>query len=278
MVIRIGKLLSEFLWHSLIEWQYPLNITSSRFVPDALVGLAMDISNQLQAFWGLYDAIWAAESAVIQWHTDERRRQSVDEAFPPDPSHHGDEMLLKLEHTRDTLTKAIYQPRVPVPPSVTVWTDLLRASLVGRHDRGQQSWRHSDSQPLGKMALGLGSDMEISLKDLLSWINNRSIQIWNSNRELEVVARDFRKTLTTWVQSSTVITTEDHRRHMGEDSSLIYIVDCPALHPIPKKVLCEALSGVDKLGYEVRSVRAFVFLVYQRSWRLPQDEYEVCRV
>jgi hypothetical protein len=211
----------------------------------------MDDSNRLLAFWALFDAIWAAESGIVQYHSDARRRSTA----PPYAVTDVDEDLLALEQSRRSLLEGIFRSHAPnISPKTLSWLDLLGSTLLDSDDGANDLWRltntTSDSQD--SALCRPGSDLAGSLRALLSWINHRSIQIWNSNKELEVVAHDFQKSVTSWIQNVTVIENEDQRKQLAEDSSLLYIVGCPALHPVPKRILQDALRGVDKLGYEVR--------------------------
>lgn len=227
--------------------QYPLRMVPEQFVPEALVDIKLNGRGRVSSFWGLFDALWATEAAVTQCHL-ERRRQAMNPAFTAALSQRLDEELAQAEDVRRALILAI--SNIPVD-SATANTMSMLTILTMTLIEPMEEIKATD--------YGRTTERE-SLTQLLIFLTNRSTQLWDCNRELERANIDLQRSLKEWLHRAAP--ESDHRHHdLNEQGMPIYIVDCPALHPVTKSLLEETLRGSREWGNQVR--RPLCGLCYQ---------------
>ena len=85
---------------------------------------------------------------------------------------------------------------------------------------------------------------EASLSHLVRWLINRRVQLWGCNGELEATSHHYQQNLTEWLQLSPL---QEGNQPIRQDE-VLYNVDCPAAHSVPKSLLEERM---DKNACEV---------------------------
>lgn len=218
----------------------------------------------MDAYWVLHDCLWAVECAVTQRFVDLRRQTGV--LGSNNISVDTDEILEQLWHTRTSLVISIFHvtgPMIPTPAlldslAITLidWdTDL--DSFLSRQDSLLQQQRAptrtgpSRPQNYSKHVSELSPYLETALTSFAEWLSTRKSGYEQfSVRRTGVTASNMQEMVKDWVTRIASPNAETVSKD-GEAIALpVYIVDCPKLHVIPKKILEHKLRWCDRFALE----------------------------
>ncbi|KAF2878309.1 hypothetical protein BDV95DRAFT_18220 [Massariosphaeria phaeospora] len=240
---------------------YPLDIKPEMFVTGLIHGTMEE--DWIDAYWVLFDCLWAVECAVTQRHVDLRRQTGVlgSNQFGADT----DETLELLFQTRTSLIISIFHVTAPMTPTPALldslaitlldWSEDLD-SFLSRQDsllqqRASMRPTTSRSQSYRKSVGEMSPYFEAALKSFADWLANRKSGYEQfSVRRAGVTSNDMQEMVKEWMAriSSAKVDTESEE---PEGPSLpAYIVDCPKLHVIPRRFLEYKLRWIDKWAYE----------------------------
>ncbi|KAF2180176.1 hypothetical protein K469DRAFT_639939 [Zopfia rhizophila CBS 207.26] len=240
---------------------YPLDIRPETFVTSLIHGTMEE--DWIDAYWVLFDCLWAVESAVTQRYVDLRRQSGVagSNQFGPDT----DETLEQLYHTRTSLITTVFHITGPMtpPPSlldslaITLldWSEDLDSFLTRQDSLLQQRSpirpSPSRTQSYGRHVFEMSSYFENALKGFSIWLaNRRSGYEQFSIRRTGVTANDLQEMVREWIMRMTSTNVETQTMDLEGPLLPVYSVDCPKLHAIPKKFLEYKLRWCDKWAYE----------------------------
>ncbi|OCL02328.1 hypothetical protein AOQ84DRAFT_304929 [Glonium stellatum] len=224
---------------------YPLDIRPENFVPDVLISLAEENAEWIQSYWVLFDVIWAVEFAIIQRHLD-RRRESNTTGFTSEPLSEADETIEKLGRCQKNLKAAIFQQplfgeKSPRPCII----ESLTATLLEWHDH-----EIITSPVSGQSSLPLNSVLDKSLGDFIDWLSHRKPAMQHNEVGANLPVLNFHEILKQWIDSTSEKGIENQITELEGQLTPVYVVNCPALHPLPKKLLEYKLRWCDKWAYE----------------------------
>lgn len=97
---------------------------------------------------------------------------------------------------------------------------------------------------------GFRNELDCSLSHFVRWLINRRVQLWDCNGELEAVSHEYQRHLTQWLHTSSPTETE-RQANEADKVGVIYVVDCPFVHPVPKVLLEEQLT---RTGSDINDV------------------------
>lgn len=214
-----------------------------RFVPAALGRLGRSPLANLESFWILFDSVWAGESTLIKIHLDDAHSvlNPLSEHPPDNRSPQGRWLI---EDRRRALIRAIMQPQDMTSAMLNILQVIL-ANVIDWKDRENTEYRIPELQDYMK---GMQAEFDESARDLVDWLKTRAEQLWTCNGELESVYYEIKRWTKCWVSNATSV---HERNDFDENSGPIYVLSCPALHPIPLKVLERHLRSTGAAMYEV---------------------------
>ncbi|KAJ4289755.1 hypothetical protein N0V90_011085 [Kalmusia sp. IMI 367209] len=239
---------------------YPLDIRPETFVTPLIHGTMEE--DWIDAYWVLQDCLWAVECAVTQRYVDLRRQTGV---FGSSHAVDTDEILEQLWHTRTSLVISIFHVTGPMTPTPALldslaitlldWNDDLD-SFLSRQD-SLLAQQRSPSRPApnrvgnySKHVSELAPYFEVALIRFADWLSNRRSGYEQfSIRRSGVTSNDMQEMVKEWIMKMTAPSAETLSKNQ-EVSLPVYIVDCPKLHVIPKKLLEYRLRWTDKWAYE----------------------------
>ncbi|KAF2463644.1 uncharacterized protein BDR25DRAFT_319849 [Lindgomyces ingoldianus] len=243
---------------------YPLNIKPEMFITSLIHGTMEE--DWIDAYWVLFDCLWAVESALTQRYVDLRRQSGVvgSHQFVIDT----DETLEQLYQTRTSLIISIFHVTGPMTPtphlldslSITLldWNEDFDSFLSRQDSLLQQgpSPRPTASRVFsyGRNVLETSPYFEAALKSFSEWLSNRKSGYEQfSIRRTGVTANDLEEMAREWITRMTSLNVETHTRDLEGTLLPLYIVNCPKLHVIPRKHLEYKLRWCDKWAYEENS-------------------------
>ncbi|KAL4779812.1 hypothetical protein BJX76DRAFT_364901 [Aspergillus varians] len=226
---------------------YPFPGAPDTLVTDLLTAFMGKKDDQLTSFYLLFDLLWAAESALIHCHID-RRRISQEQGYTSDAALKVDAAFNQTQDNRKKLARTILAAFDDEfnTPSLQVLATLILSQTAGEHAplqtrRIRDSW--SQLAPLREST-------DSALGQLMRWLINRRVQMWDCNGELEAFSHDYQQHLTQWLQNSS----SPAPRHPGQikkgKKGPVYVVNCPAVHPVPETLLAQQLRGSDRKAYK----------------------------
>ncbi|KAL2815497.1 hypothetical protein BJX63DRAFT_389673 [Aspergillus granulosus] len=225
---------------------YPFPGAPDTLVTDLLTALIKDKDDQLTSFYLLFDLLWAAESASIQCHID-RRRISQEQGYTSAAALKVDEAFNQTQDNRKKLARtllAAFDDEFNTP-SLQVLATLVLSQSAGEHPP-VQTRRIRDAW--GQLA-PLRESADSSLGYLMRWLINRRVQMWDCNGELEAFSHDYQQHLTQWLHNSSLPGTGQGQGKRGA-AGAVYVVNCPAVHPVPDALLEEQLKSSDRKAYK----------------------------
>ncbi|KAL3482444.1 hypothetical protein BJX99DRAFT_2636 [Aspergillus californicus] len=226
---------------------YPFPGAPETLITDLLTALIGNKDNQLTSFCLLFDLLWAAESALIQCHID-RRRISQEQGHTSAAAVKVEEAFIQTQDNRKKLARtllAAFDDEFNTPSLQVLATVILsqnageQAPLQTRRIR--DAWTQLAPQR---------ESMDSALNFQMRWLINRRVQMWDSNGELEAFSHDYQQHLTQWLHNS-AFPGSDHQIPMRKShNGVMYVVNCPAVHPISEALLEEQLRDSDSKAYE----------------------------
>ncbi|OOF96725.1 hypothetical protein ASPCADRAFT_206900 [Aspergillus carbonarius ITEM 5010] len=226
---------------------YPLTGAPDRLITDLLTGVMKNDSDQLVSFCLLLDILWAVDSAVIQCHID-RRRISQEQGYTSPAAYQVDEACNQAQDIKKKLTRtmlAAFDDEFNNAP-LRIFATIILSQSAGEHPplqtrRIRDTW--SQMSPIR-------DSWEKASGQFVRWLINRRVQMWDCNGELEAFSHDYQQHLTQWLQSSSASEVDRKAQLKTGRSSAVYVVNCPAVHPVPGILLEESLRSHDKRAYE----------------------------
>ena len=218
----------------------------------------------IDAYWVLYDCLWAVECAISQRIVDLRRQ--ADALGSNLISLDTDEILEQLWHTRTSLVISVFHVTGPMVPTqalldslaVTLlsWDDDLD-TFLSRQDALLQQQRVPNLSGLNhiqnysKQVSELGSYLDTSLTSFAEWLSSRkSGYAQFSTGRPSLTANNVQELVKEWVVKMAAPNTETLSKD-GEAITLpVYVVDCPKLHAVSKKRLEHKLRWCDRFALE----------------------------
>jgi len=95
--------------------------------------------------------------------------------------------------------------------------------------------------------------LETALTSFVDWLSNRKPDYEQfSVRRIGVSSNNIQEMVKEWVAKMSSGNSETVSKEQEAIALPVYIVDCPKLHVIPKKLLEYKLRWCDKWAYEVR--------------------------
>ncbi|KAL5042924.1 hypothetical protein BDW71DRAFT_133056 [Aspergillus fruticulosus] len=226
---------------------YPFPGAPDTLVTDLLTALMRKKDDQLTSFYLLFDLLWAAESALIHCHID-RRRYSQEQGHTSASALKVEEAYNQTQDNRKKLARTIlaaFDDEFDTP-SLQVLATVILSQTAGEH-APLQTRRIRDSW--GKLSpLRDSTDSALSL--LMRWLVNRRVQLWDCNGELEAFSHDYQKHLTQWLRNSSPQASGHPVQMRKGNMGAVYVVNCPAVHPVPEALLEEQLRSSDRKAYE----------------------------
>ncbi|KAL4810123.1 hypothetical protein BDV18DRAFT_53211 [Aspergillus unguis] len=226
---------------------YPFPGAPDTLVTDLLTALTKKEDDQLTAFYLLFDLLWAAESALIQGHID-RRRISQEKGYTSEPALKVDVAFNQTQENRKKLARTILAAFDDeyLNPSLQVLATVILSQTAGENAplqtrRIRDSWNQLAS---------LRESTDSALGLLMRWLVNRRVQLWDCNGELEAFSHDYQQHLTQWLHSSSCESSRNPSQTKKGSTKGLYVVNCPAVHPVPRDLLAEQLKSSDKKAYE----------------------------
>ncbi|KAF2118890.1 hypothetical protein BDV96DRAFT_643057 [Lophiotrema nucula] len=243
---------------------YPLDIRPEMFVMSLIHGTMEE--DWIDAYWVLFDGLWAVESAVTQRYVDLCGQSGVFGSNPALVGPDADEILEQLYHTRTSLLLSIFHITGPMTPpqalleslSVTLleWSEDLD-SFLSRQDsllqnRSPVSPTPSRTPSYGRNVLEMNPYFEPATKSFKEWLMGRKsgYDQFSGTRRPGVTSNDMQELVREWIVRMTSSTVETRTLNLEGPSLPVYIVDCPKLHVIPKKSLEYKLRWADKWAYQ----------------------------
>ncbi|OAL55463.1 hypothetical protein IQ07DRAFT_582945 [Pyrenochaeta sp. DS3sAY3a] len=242
---------------------YPLNIRAEAFVPPLIHAIAEEDEDWLDAYWVLFDTLWAVECALTQRYVDLHRQD--ERSSPSQLNHDDDEILDRLYQKRTSLILSVFHITGPMIPSTTLleslttnlldWSEDLDTFLSRQDSLVQHriSLRPSPTRrpSYGKHIAKSQPYIEIALGNFRDWLSKkgpmRGFANCKRSHEAETVTAE---SLKTWVLKMAAPNSKTLSQAIEEPFPPLYIVDCPSLHVIQKRWLANQLRWRDKIAYE----------------------------
>ncbi|KAL2800783.1 hypothetical protein BJX66DRAFT_290120 [Aspergillus keveii] len=225
---------------------YPFPGAPDTLVTDLLTALIKNKDDQLTSFYLLLDLLWAAESASIQCHID-RRRISQEQGYTSAAALKVDEASNQTKDNRKKLARtllAAFDDEFNIPSLQVLATVVL--CQTGGDNPPVQTRRVRDAW--GQLA-PTREFVDAGLGYLMRWLINRRVQMWDCNGELEAFSHDYQQHLTQWLQNSSFPGSSQAQARRST-AGAVYVVNCPAVHPVPEALLDEQLRSSDRKAYE----------------------------
>ncbi|KAI9376270.1 hypothetical protein BJX61DRAFT_552594 [Aspergillus egyptiacus] len=222
---------------------YPFPGPPDTLITDLLTAIIGKKDNQLASFYLLLDLLWAAESASIQCHID-RRRFCQEQGDTSAAVLKVDEASAQTQDNRKKLARTIlaaFDDEFNTPSLQVLATVIL--SQPGEETAPLQTRRIRDKwSQLAPLRESTDSALGLQMR----WLINRRVQMWDCNGELEAFSHDYQQHLTQWLHNSS-----QHQTQVKKSSNgAVYVVNCPAVHPVPEALLAEQLRNDDRKAYE----------------------------
>ncbi|THC96500.1 hypothetical protein EYZ11_003999 [Aspergillus tanneri] len=230
-----------------VSGMYPFSGTSEPNITDLLTALINNKTDQLIPFCLLFDMLWATESALVQCHID-RRRISQEEGHSSDAAFQVDEAFNQAREIRMRLAKTIlaaFNDEFTTPS-----LQVLATAILSQNGEGQPPLQTRRIRDSWAQLSRLRDVWESSLGYLVRWLINRRVQLWGCNGELEANSHYYQQHLAQWLQSSPLPENSDSFQATERRSDIIYVVNCPAVHLIPRALLEEQLRSFDRNAHE----------------------------
>ncbi|KAJ4347895.1 uncharacterized protein N0V89_009267 [Didymosphaeria variabile] len=239
---------------------YPLDIRVETFVTPLIHGTMEE--DWMDAYWVLHDCLWAVECAVTQRFVDLRRQTGV--LGSNQISVDTDEILEQLWHTRTSLIISIFHVTGPMQPTpalleslaVTLldWDEDLENFLSRQDSLLQQQRAPTRSGPnraYGRHIAELNPYFEAAMTSFADWLPNRQSGYEQfSVRRPGVTRHNMQEMVRDWVTKMAAPNTETISKEQESARLPVYVVDCPKLHVISKRLLEHKLRWTDKWAFE----------------------------
>ncbi|KAF1997213.1 hypothetical protein P154DRAFT_296300 [Amniculicola lignicola CBS 123094] len=243
------------------EGLYPLSLMPETFVTNLIHGTMEE--DWIDAYWVLFDCLWAVECAITQRYVDMQRQFGV-----MGSTHFGvdtDEMLEQLQQSRTSLIVSTFHITGPMTPPPSLldslaltlldWNDDLDSFLSRQDSLVQQ---HGATRPIPSGTAGYGRHIhelspyfEAALKRFSEWLGGRKSNYEQfSIRRTGVTSSDVQDMVKDWITRMTSPQGETLSKDLDGSFLPVYVVDCPKLHVIPKKYLEYKLRWTDKWAFE----------------------------
>ncbi|KAF2744534.1 hypothetical protein M011DRAFT_528351 [Sporormia fimetaria CBS 119925] len=237
---------------------YPLDIRPETFMVPLIQGTTEE--DWIDAYWVLFDCLWAAESAIIQRYVDIGRQTESSPSASSSPE--TDELLEQLYHTRTSLIVSIFHIIGPMPPPPAL-LDSLALTLVEWNDDLGSFLSRQDSllhQSTGRPTVSRTSNYGRHVSELVPYFESaltsfaRFLAARNKSTPSSVppqmTGEALGKSVNEWITRMTSPNAETLRSDLSGSILPVYIVDCPKLHVVPKRFLEYKLRWCDKWAYE----------------------------
>ncbi|KAL4938002.1 hypothetical protein BDV06DRAFT_215452 [Aspergillus oleicola] len=226
---------------------YPFPGAPDTLVTDLLTALMRKKDDYLMSFYLLSDLLWAAESALIHCHID-RRRISQEQGYTSAGALKVDEAFNQTQDNRKKLARTILAAYDDEnnSPSLQVLSTVVLSQTAGEN-APLQTRRIRDAW--GQLA-PMRESTDSALGLLMRWLINRRVQLWDCNGELEAFSHDYQQHLTQWLQNSSPQTSNHPSQAKKGNAGAVYVVNCPAVHPVPEALLEEQLKSSDRKASE----------------------------
>ncbi|KAE8350718.1 hypothetical protein BDV28DRAFT_138608 [Aspergillus coremiiformis] len=223
---------------------HPFHGNTETLITDLLTALLRRNTDQLSSFVPLYDMLWVAESTIVQFHMDQRRI-SQEKGHILSAALNVDESFDRARENRTKLARTVlaaFDDEYNSSPLQLLATVVLSQNAEAHPPLQTRRIRDKWAQ------LSRIRDVwDGALCHLVRWLINRRVQLWGCNGELEAVSHDYQQNLTEWLQSSSPL---QETSQVSRPDDVLYVVNCPVTHSIPRAVLEERLKGSDKNAYE----------------------------
>ncbi|KAI9927704.1 hypothetical protein MW887_002556 [Aspergillus wentii] len=226
---------------------YPFSITPETLITDTLTALVGSNGEQMGPFWTLYDILWAAEAALIQCHVD-RRRFAQDQGYSSKAAVKVEEAFVQAGETRKKLARTILMASDGQSDSPSL--QVLATMILSQNANGAPPLQTRRTREAWVNFSHIRTALDNSLGLFVRWLINRRVQLWDCNGELEAVSREYQQHLTQWLHNSSSTETGNQTNEPERRGSVVYVVNCPAVHPVPRDLLEEQLRGGDRAAYE----------------------------
>ncbi|KAH7393020.1 hypothetical protein BKA66DRAFT_457420 [Pyrenochaeta sp. MPI-SDFR-AT-0127] len=242
---------------------YPLDIRPETFVTPLVQAISEEDDDWLDAYWVLFDSLWAVECAIIQRYVTIRRQLGVVEF---DQVRIGsDEVLEQLDQQRTGLIISIFHITGPMMPSKALLESLATTlldwnedldSFLSRQDsllQHRTSLRpsHTRSPSYGKLVSISRPYFETATINFSTWLSKRKPREDSvSAAKAGMTAEVMQDTVKEWVARMSPPNAKSLSQGMDESFIPVYMVNCQKLHVIPKWWLAEQLRWCDKWAYE----------------------------
>ncbi|KAL5337326.1 hypothetical protein BJX70DRAFT_370105 [Aspergillus crustosus] len=226
---------------------YPFPGAPDTLVTDLLTALMGKEDGQLTSFYLLFDLLWAAESALIQCNID-RRRISQEQGYTSAAALKVEEASNQTQDNRKKLAMTIlaaFDDESDTPSLQVLATVVLTQTAGDKPPKSTRRIRDSWNQ---LTLLRKSTDSAVGL--LMRWLINRRVQLWDCNGELEAFSHDYQQHLTQWLQNSSLPGSSHPSQIRKSGGGAVYVVNCPAVHPVPEALLEEQLRNSDKKSHE----------------------------
>ncbi|OCK85328.1 hypothetical protein K432DRAFT_400416 [Lepidopterella palustris CBS 459.81] len=243
---------------------YPLDIRTDAFLPDVMANLANDEPDWIEFYWILFDVLWATESSLIQRHVD--LRQSSTSGTPDGDEGHADGVLEQGKQLRVHLIAAIFErpSSTDVAPRPYLLESLSSALLAGqRHEIVSTGLHQTDSLVPAQARTGrfrslnssrspieMTRNLETSLTEFIEWLGKRQSGFQQLQFHTNPIRQNLRLVMKDWIKRTSSADVETQTKDLDGPLLPIYIVNCPQLHPVPRKLLEYKLRWCDKWAYE----------------------------
>ncbi|KAF2710903.1 hypothetical protein K504DRAFT_500839 [Pleomassaria siparia CBS 279.74] len=238
---------------------YPLDIRPETFVTSLIHGTMEE--DWVDAYWVLFDCLWAVECAVTQRYVDIRRHTGV--FVSRSTGVDTDEILEQLTQTRTSLIISIFHVTGPMTPNPALldslaitlldWNVDLENFLTRQDSLAPQTLPSRSSRALkyGRNIHELRPYFETALASFVAWLSNyKSGYEQFSISRIGITSNDMSEMVKDWTTRMAIPKTESQAWDLEESFLPVYIVDCPKLHVVPKKYLEYKLRWLDKWAFE----------------------------
>jgi hypothetical protein len=218
----------------------------------------------MYAYWVLHDCLWAVECAVTQRFVDLHRQTGV--LNSNQVLLDTDEILEQLWHTRTSLVISIFHVTGPMQPTpalleslaVTLldWDEDLENFLSRQDSLLQQQRAPPRSGPnrvqnYGRLISELSPYFEAAMTSLADWLPSRQSGYEQfSIRKTGVTSNNMQEMVKEWISKMAAPNAESVSKEQEAAALPVYIVDCPKLHVVRKKLLEDKLRWCDKWAFE----------------------------
>lgn len=206
--------------------------------------------------------MWAAEAAFIQCYVD-HRRLSQDQVSSREAGLRLEDAFDQVEESRKKVTSTILVASDDfTAPPLQVISDSIFCQYANELPPVHRPSIYESWQEF----YNIRTVFDGSMGHLMRWLINRRVQLWDCNGELEAVSREYQQNLTLWLHGSSQEERNQSSREGEKRGKAVYVVNCPAVHPVPRASLEAKLKSNDRKGYEVGFFHSFLgplpFLIF----------------